>query len=109
MNAVNWAYTNGVVTGYASGLFKPDRPVAREELAVILHRYAGSPESSDPEALSEFGDAEKVSEYAVPALSWAVEQGILHGKGGGTLDPLGAATRAEAASMLQRFFTDRAF
>ncbi len=109
LNAVNWACTNGVVTGYASGLFKPDRPVAREELAVILHRYAGSPESSDPETLSEFGDAAKISEYAVPALSWAVEQGILHGKGGGTLDPLGAATRAEAASMLQRFFTDRAF
>ena len=51
----------------------------------------------------DFNDAEQVSGYAQDAMRWAVEQGILQGKGGGILDPQGAATRAEAAVMLMRF------
>ena len=99
--AVRWAAAQGVVSGYGNGKFGPNDPITREQLAVMLWRYVGSPAATDKEL--HFADADKVSDYAREALSWAVEKGIVQGKGGGILDPGGNATRAEAAAMLQRF------
>ena len=50
-----------------------------------------------------FADASSVSDYAVPAMRWANVNGIITGKPGGLLDPLGGATRAEFAVMISRF------
>lgn len=99
--AVRWASIRGVTGGYGNGQFGPNRSITRQELAVMLHRYAGSPAATDKEL--RFADADKVSAYAREALGWAVENGIVQGKSGGILDPGGNATRAEAAAMLQRF------
>lgn len=99
--AVRWASVQGVVGGYGNGQFAPNRNITRQELAVMLWRYAGSPAATDKEL--RFADADKVSGYAREALGWAVENGIVQGKSGGILDPGGNATRAEAAAMLQRF------
>ena len=65
------------------------------------YRYAGSPKTT--ENLEAFTDSKKASKYAKPALCWAVETGILSGKGNGILDPQGKATRAEVASVLMRY------
>ena len=100
-DAVRWASIRGVTGGYGNGQFGPNRSITRQELAVMLHRYAGSPAATDKEL--RFADADKVSAYAREALGWAVENGIVQGKSGGILDPGGNATRAEAAAMLQRF------
>lgn len=100
-DAVNWAAESGVVTGYGNGKFGPGNPVTREQLATMLWRYAGSPESG--ETLGNFSDADKASDYAVSALCWTVEKGIVSGKGDGILAPTGKATRAEVAAMLMRF------
>lgn len=99
--AVRWASVRGIAGGYGNGQFGPNRSITRQELAVMLHRYAGSPAATDKEL--RFADADKVSAYAREALGWAVENGIVQGKSGGVLDPGGNATRAEAAAMLQRF------
>lgn len=99
--AVRWAASQGVVSGYDNGMFGPDDNITREQLAAMLWRYAGKPPA--PDLPLNFTDAGKVSGYAQEALRWAVDQGIIAGKGGGILDPLGSATRAEAAAMLQRF------
>lgn len=99
--AVAWAAANGIVAGYGNGNFGPEDALTREQLATILYRYSGSPASSG--ALAGFADADKASGYALDALRWAVEQGILQGKNGGVLDPIGNVTRAEVAAMLQRF------
>lgn len=100
-DGVNWAASRGIVTGYGNGKYGPNDPITREQLAAILWRYAESPESADK--LSGFTDGGEVSEYAVSALRWAVERGIVNGKGSGILDPKGNATRAEAAAILARF------
>ena len=102
--AMNWAVKRGIVRGFEDGTFRPDQPVTREELAVMLWRYAGSPAVAD--AALPFGDAAKASEWALDALRWAVKQGILNGKGNGVLDPQGLATRAEAAKMLRTFIEE---
>lgn len=98
--AVAWAAFSGIVSGTAEGVFSPDAAITREQLAVILWRYAGSPQPSG--SLSGFADAGEVSAYAAEAMAWAVEQGIVTGSNGRLL-PKSGATRAQTALMLQRF------
>lgn len=100
-DAVNWAAANGYVTGYDNGNYGPEDSLTREQLAVILYRYAGSPEPTG--SLDGFTDAASASDYAVDALRWAVGEGLLTGKDGGRLDPAGTASRAELAQILARF------
>ena len=99
--AVYWARLNGIASGYGDNEFGPDDPITREQLAVILWRYAGSPAASG--SLAGYTDAGSVSGYAVDALRWAVSAGIIQGTSGATLSPQGTATRAQAAAMLQRY------
>ena len=101
-NAVNWAAQKGYVMGYDGTHFGPNDSVTREQLATILWRYAGEPKGKK-NVLSPFTDAGKASEYALPALRWAVQNGIVRGKGNNRLDPTGTATRAEVAQMLMNF------
>ena len=101
-DAVSWATQKGIVSGYGSGQFGPDDNITREQLAVMLWRYAGMPASSA--SLNSFTDVDKAGDYALTALQWAVEKGIISGKGNGILDPTGNATRAEVAQMLMNYF-----
>ncbi len=100
--AVRWAASRQIAGGYGNGRFGPNHSISREELAVMLWRYAGRPAATGKEL--NFADAEKASGWATEALCWAVDQGILRGKDGGILDPKGMTTRAEAAAVLQRIF-----
>lgn len=100
-DAVTWAADNKFVSGYGNGRFGPDDAVTREQLAVMLWRYEGEPETSGN--LSQFADGSKIGDYAVNAFKWAVENGIVNGKGSDVLDPKGKATRAEVATMLMRY------
>jgi len=103
-NAVTWAYANGIVSGKSETTFGPDDNITREQLAVMLYSYAGSPEIS--EAALDFPDTKAISDYAVKAITWAVQNGIMSGKdANGTLylEPKGQATRAEAATMVMQY------
>ena len=75
--------------------------MTREQLAAMLYRYAGTPEPTG--SLDGFNGKDAVSDYAADALCWAVDEGLLTGKGGGWLNPAGTATRAEVAVILMRF------
>jgi len=98
---VSWAAAQGIIGGYGNGTFGPNDNITREQLAVMLWRYAGSPAATEGEL--HFADADRASDWAAEALRWAVEEGILNGKDGGILDPDGQATRAETAQMLKNF------
>ena len=100
-DAVAWAAQSGIVTGIGSNLFAPDREITREQLAAMLYRFAGSPGGSG--TLDRFNDGSQVSEYARQASAWAIEQGIIQGRTGTAIVPKANATRAEVATMLQRF------
>ncbi len=91
-----WAVANGVSDGS-----DPTGNITREQLVTMLYRYAGSPKTSG--SLAAFADADTVSEYAVQAMQWAVEQGILTGITPTTITPQGNATRAQVATILMRF------
>lgn len=100
-NAVTWAAANGIVGGYGNGLFGPDNHITREQLAVMLWRYAGSPAATDKEL--HFTDADIASSYALEALRWASENGVLNGYNDGRLNPGGLATRAQVAQILKNY------
>jgi hypothetical protein len=105
-DAVAWASVNGIVNGTGGGRFSPDTEITREQLAVMLYRYNAWSSAADgglPDAdLSGFPDAGSVSEYAEDAMKWAVGAGLIQGRGS-ALAPQGTATRAEVATILQRF------
>ena len=98
-NPVMWAAASSYVGGYDNGCFGPDDYITREQLAAILYRCSGQPDTDG--TLDCFTDRDQVSSYALVPLQWAVEKGIMGGKGGGILDPKGNATRAEAAKMIR--------
>ncbi|MBQ4577386.1 MAG: S-layer homology domain-containing protein [Firmicutes bacterium] len=99
-DAVAWAAGEGLVSGYGNGAYGPDDHITRQQLAVILWKYAGCPDS-DHEL--DFHDEADIADYAEAALKWANEHKIINGKGEGKLDPTGNATRAEVAQMLKNF------
>ena len=104
-DAVTWAEQNSILSGYGNGSFGANDPVTREQLAAIFYRYAqfkGLDVASTGD-LDAFADKNDTSDWAQTALAWAVESGILSGKGDSRLDPKGTATRAELAAMLHRF------
>ena len=89
-----WAMANGISDGT-----NMDSALTREQLAVMLWNYAGKPAAG---SLSGYTDAASVSDWAVQAMAWCVEQGIISGMDGG-LNPQGTATRAQVATMLMQF------
>lgn len=104
--AVLWAAENGIVTGYQDGNFGPADLITREQMAVMMFRYAKylkQDVTADADYTS-FTDADSVSGFATEAMKWAVGSQIITGKDEGTkLDPQGNTARAEAALIIQRF------
>ncbi len=104
-DAVIWANTNGIVNGYGDGRFGINDNITREQMAAILYRYAGKNgyDASASGELDQFSDSGHVSTYALEAMKWATGSNLIGGKEGGVLDSSGNATRAEVATILQRF------
>lgn len=107
--AVAWAAEVGVVNGTSPTTFEPDRPISRQDMATILYRYTKEVlkcELASPANIALFPDYNKVADYALTALAWANGAGLINGdniNGIDYLDPLGNATRAQAATILMRF------
>ena len=109
-DAILWAYQTGVVAGTSSTTFEPDRPVTREQIAVILMEYMTRvlklERTWTPADLSTFPDADSVSDWAKDAMADAVGLGLISGasNGGQTcLEPQGSATREQVATILMEF------
>ena len=102
---IAWAAWNGIVKGITETTFSPDTPVTRQQMAAILYRYAAWKkwDVSQQGNLFQFTDWEQIQEYARTPLAWASAAGLIQGKENNILDPAGTATRAQVATLLQRF------
>ena len=102
---VRWAMENKIVSGIGDNKFAPDSPVTREQLVLILMKYAEyrGIDTSSRADLSEFGDKDDISPYAVNAVEWAVAEKFIGGYPDGTIMPQNSTTRAEAAVILLNF------
>lgn len=104
--AVYWARLNGIAGGYDDATFGPNAPINREQMAVMMYRYAqymGYDTTQGGMAIREYADYGQVSSYALEAMDWANATGIVTGTSESTLSPQGQATRAQAAAMFTRF------
>ncbi len=103
-DAIEWAAANGIVNGVGNQKFDPNGKITREQIAVILYRYSNKPAVSGE--LTEFPDAQSVSDYAKEALVWAISEGLINGinsNGVIVLAPNATASRAQIASIIMRF------
>lgn len=105
---VRWGAAQKITLGTSADTFSPEGPITREQLLVLLYRFAGSylklptEERAD---LSVFQDWDQIGDWAKDAISWAVYHGIVGSAPAGqqTLGPHSPASRAEVAAMLQAF------
>ena len=104
--AVNWAANVGVVNGYEDNTFQPNTAITREQLAAILMNYAAciGEDVSNRADLTSYTD--QPSTWAEETMQWAVAEGLISGVTADTLQPQGAATRAQVAAILQRFLSE---
>lgn len=108
IEAVRWAASLGIVSGYGDGRFGVNNPITREQMAVMLYRFAkaqGMDTTQGGMEVREFDDFEQVSAYAGEAMAWAVNTGILKGADN-QLMPKAPCTRAQIVTMLHRLLAD---
>ncbi len=104
--AVQWAAENGIAAGTASGSFSPDAPVDRAQMAAFLYRYEQAQGGGFTGAWAfplDYADAAEVPEWAYEPFCWLTMNGVVNGSDGRLL-PGGLCTRAQAVTMLHRFF-----
>lgn len=103
-DAVCWAVENNITQGTSQTTFEPDAPVTREQLAVLLYRYASfmGHDVSAAGDLHAYTDAAQVSAYAAPAMQWATAAGLVTGDTGAMLRPTDPAIRAQTVTILMR-------
>ena len=105
-NAIEWAYANDIVDGVSATEFAPDAEITREQIAKMLRSYAeylGEDVTATTELTAP--DAANVSKWAVKYVKWAVAEGLMEGDENGKLNAKDTATRAEIATLLERFNT----
>ncbi len=95
--AVAWAFDKGYVKGYPDGNFHPKDPISREQMCVILAKYAGFAKDSDSAA---FADDGKISSWAKELVYACRDNGVIRGTGNNNFDPRTLATRAQACVVM---------
>ncbi len=102
---VAWASQNGIVNGYGDGTFLPNASISREQMAVIIMRYAQfcgvNLQNKNPQAV--FSDDSLFSAWAKDSVYGAQRTGLINGRPDNTFDPKGTATRAEVCTVIYRY------
>lgn len=106
-NAVNTAAEAGLVSGLTPSTFAPDKPITREQMAVMISRaltYKGKQVTTSASILASFTDQGQISSWAKEGASIVVQLGIVSGRNANSFAPLHNATRAEATAMILRTY-----
>ena len=123
--AVNWAAEKEIAKGFEDGTFRPSAEITREQAVTFLYRFKMKEEDSSAPPQNDiaenvilnevkdptfnwqnYADADQISPWAEEAMHWAVDSGLISGRGNGRLAPKDLITRAEAATLLQRLETE---
>ena len=106
VDAIAWAQDTGVVAGMGDNQFAPNAKVTREQFAQMMYNYAKYKKYDLTKTgdLSEFPDADTISDWAETAMSWANGNGLINGhEDSGLIDPAGNTIRGQAASIIMNF------
>ena len=105
--AIRWAASEGIVSGYGNGKFGPGDPITREQFAVMLYNYErrhGGGLTGDWMFQLDYTDAAQLADWAYEAMCWCTMNGIIEDKDDSTLDPKGTCVRTDAAEILMNYF-----
>lgn len=110
-DAINWAAKEGIVSGVSDSRFEPLSPVTREQMALIIYRFAKTEgyDVTQKTDISVFYDSRDISSWAVDALSWANKTGLIKGVSETGLSPKTTATRAQVAAIITRFCQNKSY
>ena len=95
---------NGIVTGYSDTEYAPNGLILREQMAALMYRYATFKGIDTGASVAQYTDSAAISDYAVPAVSFCTEAGLMNGVGDGAFDPQADATRGEVATVVMRLY-----
>ena len=100
-DAIRWAASQGIISGYNRTTFAPDNKITREQVVAMIYRYAVKTVdvNCDEKAADSFSDSDRISEYAKLAMAWAVDNSVMNGRSNKTLAPADNVTRAEIAQI----------
>ncbi len=104
-DAVAWASSAGIVTGYTdTNTFMPGQSITRQEIAVMMYRFAcyTGKESKARANINSYPDALQVSSFSYEAMQWSVAHELVKGDKG-NLNPQGTTNRAECSTIIQRY------
>lgn len=101
---VNWAYEKGIVKGVSAVTFSPNARISRQDMAVMMYRYAAMVgiKLSDGSNAQRFADDDVIAGYAKTAVYAMKVSGIVYGMGQNQFAPNHHATRAEASAIIHR-------
>lgn len=99
-NAIAAAIKHKLIDGYSDGSFKPNTPISRTEITVIIIRASSFPPTGN--SLTTFADDNRIPTWAKPYVAAASEHGIVKGRNANLFAPDSITTRAEAVVLIQR-------
>ena len=109
--AVAWAYNAGIVSGIGAESFAPNAAIIREQAALMFKKYReyslGETITLEGSYISRYKDRGLVSSWAVSAMNWAVQSGVMSGSGPDTLSPKGRCTRGQLAQIIKNYYEPR--
>ncbi len=98
----------GYVSGYEDGSFRPNNPINRQEVAVIIFRLLELDEPENYDALGKFSDAGLIPDWSKDAIATLVEEGLMSGYPDNSFKPQNATTRAESIVVLDNVVVSQA-
>ena len=106
--AIEWGVENDLINGYGNGLFGTNNSITRQDICTLTQRFLNwyceqnnCTLAVDPKVES-FTDAASIADYAKEAVEFCRDAGLLTGYEDGSFRPLGTATRAEIAAVIER-------
>lgn len=103
-DAASWAAEQGILQGYPDGTMRPDAPITREQMCVMLDRLLTCLGIPLPEPEPNFTDREQISPWAYSSVGRMAGAELIYGLGNGSFAPASTATRAEAGAVLLRVY-----
>lgn len=107
--AIASAKALGIAAGGGDGKFNPTAALTRQDAMLLIQRTLNATgrtmRDGNGNALGNFADRGKVSNYALGAVAALVQAGVIQGDGNRNLNPTGSLSRAEMATILHRVLT----
>ncbi len=97
-DAAEYVYEQGIMAGTDDRIFEPNANLNRAQAVQILYNL-----ENQPEATASAGYTDTAGHWAINAINWAAENGIVSGVGNNRFDPNSPVSREQFAVMMYNY------